>query len=81
MTMQQLVLADAFEMAKLAKLSIREIKTQINICSKELTQTSFFDDYENIKEEMLELEKCKQACEIALENINKFIKENKFSLN
>ena len=81
MTMQQLVLADAFEMAKLAKLSIREIKTQINICSKELTQIEFSNDYDEIMEEMLELKKCEQACGIALENINKFIKENKFALN
>ena len=79
--MQQLVLADAFEMAKLAKLSIKEIKTQITLCSKELTQVEFSSDYDDIMEEMLELKRCEQACNIALENINKFIKENKYALN
>jgi len=79
--MTHLVMIDAIEMAQLAKEGIQEVQEQLTLYSQDLDQSISYNESEEIIEQMMELKMHQEACRTALEQINKFIKENKFILN
>ena len=79
--MTHLVMIDAIEMAQLAKEGIQEVQEQLTLYSQDLNQPISYNESEEIIEQMMELRMYQEACRIALNQINKVIKENKFILN
>jgi hypothetical protein len=79
--MTHLVMIDAIEMAQLAKEGIQEVQEQLTLYSQDLDQPISYNESEEIIEQMMELKMHQEACRIALKQINKFIRENKFILN
>lgn len=79
--MTHLVMIDAIAMAQLAKEGIQEVQEQLTLYSQDLNQPISYNESEEIIEQMMELRMYQEACRIALNQINKVIKENKFILN
>ena len=79
--MKHIILMEAFEMRKVAKMGIQEAQEQIQLCSQELDQPLQCDEADQIVAQMMELKFHQDVCEQSLKVINNFIKTNKYLFN
>ena len=79
--MKHIILMEAFEMRKVAKMGIHLAQEQMMLCSQELDQPLQCDEADQIIAQMMELQFHQDACEQSLKVINNFIKTNKYLFN
>ena len=79
--MKHIVLIDAVEMAKLTIDTIEEAQMELQVCDEELESTWAMNEIIELQKHIHQLKEYKEICKIALENMNNYIRENKYMWN
>jgi hypothetical protein len=79
--MKHIVLIDAAEMAKMTIDTIEEAQMELQVCDEELESTWAMNEIMELQKHIHQLKEYKEICKIALENMNNYIRENKYMWN
>lgn len=79
--MKHIVLIDATEMAKMTIDTIEEAQMELQACDEELESTWAMNEIIELQKHIHQLKEYKEICKIALENMNNYIRENKYMWN
>jgi hypothetical protein len=79
--MKHIVLIDAAEMAKMTIDTIEEAQMELQVCDEELESTWAMNEIIELQKHIHQLKEYKEICKIALENMNNYIRENKYMWN
>jgi hypothetical protein len=79
--MKHIVLIDAAEMAKMTRDTIKEAQTELRVCDEELESTWAMNEIIELQQHIHQLKEYREICKIALENMNNYIRENKYMWN
>jgi hypothetical protein len=79
--MKHIVLIDAAEMAKITIDTIEEAQMELQVCDEELESTWAMNEIIELQKHIHQLKEYKEICKIALENMNNYIRENKYMWN
>jgi hypothetical protein len=79
--MIHIVLIDAAEMAKMTIDTIEEAQMELQVCDEELESTWAMNEIIELQKHIHQLKEYKEICKIALENMNNYIRENKYMWN